>query len=68
MRPAPLGGGRLFLRGVDTTRQCVSMRLDFHLFPLFCALFFPVRHCFCAGGFSLVVARPCIVIGALFLL
>src|SRR6202011_3091817 len=25
-----------------------------------------VRHCFCAGGFSVAVARPCIVIGAHF--
>jgi hypothetical protein len=24
------------------------------------------RHCSCAGGFSLAVARPCIVIGAHF--
>jgi hypothetical protein len=39
MRPAPLGGGRLFLWGVDMTRRCVSARPDFRLFPLFCALF-----------------------------
>jgi hypothetical protein len=25
-----------------------------------------VLHCFCAGGFSLAIARPCIVIGAHF--
>jgi hypothetical protein len=42
MRPAPLGGGRLFLWGVDMTRRCVSTRPDFRLFPLFCALFFPL--------------------------
>jgi hypothetical protein len=34
VRPAPLGGGRLFLRGVDITRRCVSTRLYFRLFPL----------------------------------
>jgi hypothetical protein len=42
VRPAPLGGGRLFLWGVDMTRRCVSTRPDFRLFPLFCALFFPL--------------------------
>jgi hypothetical protein len=48
MRPAPLGGGRLFLCGVDMTRRCVSKRPDVRLFPLFCALFFPL--------FSIVLA------------
>jgi hypothetical protein len=42
MRPAPLGGGRLFVWGVDMTRRCVSTRPDFRLFPLLCALFFPL--------------------------
>jgi hypothetical protein len=42
MRPTPLGGGRLFLWGVDMTGRCVSTRPDFRLFPLFCALFFPL--------------------------
>jgi hypothetical protein len=40
VRPAPLGGGRLSLWGVDVTGRCVSTRLYFGLFPLFCALFF----------------------------
>src|ERR1051326_9506072 len=44
--PAPLGGGRLFLWGADMTRRCVSARLYFRLFPLFCALFFPLAFSF----------------------
>src|SRR5215510_2259653 len=44
------------------SRRCVSTRPDVRLFPLFCALFFPVIPCSCAGGFSLAVARTCIVI------
>jgi hypothetical protein len=44
--PAPLGGGRLFLWGADMTRRCVSTRLYFRLFPLFCALFFPLAFSF----------------------
>jgi hypothetical protein len=48
----------------------VSTRPDFRLFPLlrivFFIVFFIVLHYFCAGGFSLAVARPCIVIGAHF--
>jgi hypothetical protein len=48
MRPAPLGGGRLSLWGVDMTRRCVGTRPVLLLFPLFCALFFPL--------FSIVIA------------
>jgi hypothetical protein len=40
--PAPLGGGRLSLWGVDMTRRCVSARPESHLCPLFSALFFPL--------------------------
>ena len=34
--------GDCFLWGVDMTRRCVSTRPDFRLFPLLCALFFPL--------------------------
>src|SRR5690348_9574700 len=34
--------GDLFLWGVNMTRRCVSTRPDVRLFPLFCALFFPL--------------------------
>jgi len=40
MRPAPLGGGRLFLWAVDMTRRRVSPRPDVRLFPLVSTLFF----------------------------
>jgi len=54
-----------------TLQPDVEMRPNFRLFPLFFVLFFPllsivfaiVIHCFCADGFSLARAMPCIVIG-----
>jgi len=64
-RPPLLIGG--LFRDVPpwTTRDHVSGY--FRLFRLFCALFFFIAcHCFCAGGFSLARARPCIVIRAHF--
>jgi hypothetical protein len=57
MRPAPLGGGRLFLWGVDMTRRRVIARLYFRLFPLFCALFF-------SSAFSFVISMAFPVFGA----
>jgi hypothetical protein len=36
----PLGGGRLFVWGVDMTRRRVGTHPDVPLFPLFFALFF----------------------------
>jgi hypothetical protein len=42
VRPAPLGGGRIVFVGVEMTRRCVGTGPDFRLFPLFCALFFPL--------------------------
>jgi hypothetical protein len=48
VRPAPLGGGRLFLWAVGMTGDAAAPRPDFRLFPLFCALFFSL--------FSIVLA------------
>jgi hypothetical protein len=42
VRPTPLGGGRLFFWSVDLTGRFAGTRPDFRLFPLFCALFFPL--------------------------
>ena len=45
----------------------VSTRPDFPTVPIVLRIVFSiVLHCSCAGGFSLAVARPCIVIGAHF--
>ena len=38
--------GDLLLCRVDMIRRCVSARLYFRLFPLFCALFFPLAFSF----------------------
>jgi hypothetical protein len=43
----------LFFAGVDMTRRCVSLRLYFRLFLLFCALFFPL-----AFSFAISMAFP----------
>ena len=71
MRPAPLGGGRFVFVGC---RSDQAMRqhapgcppVSIVLRPVFFSCFFPVIHCSCAGGFSLAVARTCIVVGANF--
>jgi hypothetical protein len=61
VRPAPLGGGRLFFVGLDMTRRRVSTRLYFGLFPLFCALFFVL---FFPLAFSFAISMTFPVFGA----
>jgi hypothetical protein len=59
-RPPRVTGGRF------DSDQCDGNRIPAPagLFPIVLRIVFSiVRHCFCVGGFSVVCARPYIVIG-----
>src|SRR6185437_185440 len=56
LKSLPARNGRRSFGSISDCFHC-----SFHCFPLF----FIVSHCSCAGGFSLAVARACIVIGTI---